>query len=143
MIRHTCSPGVPPCGCADLNAWGATDLSPTGEDNSEKAVAGRRRGTNATPPPSAATVATMRRDAFLQMDYLVYDAAVQRLRCQLATCGLPPLPDEAHDEAQQHMQQQSGGGGGGTSTRGAGAASRRARRRARKLRGRLSVMQSK
>jgi len=134
---------VPPCGCADLNAWGATDLSPTGEDNSEKAVAGRRRGTNATPPPSAATVATMRRDAFLQMDYLVYDAAVQRLRCQLATCGLPPLPDEAHDEAQQHMQQQSGGGGGGTSTRGAGAASRRARRRARKLRGRLSVMQSK
>ena len=86
----------------------------------------------------------MRRDPFLQMDYLVYDAAVQRLRCQLAACGLPPLPDEAHGEAQQqHMQQQSGGGGGGTSTRGAGAASRRARRRARKLRGRLSVMQSK
>ena len=86
----------------------------------------------------------MRRDPFLQMDYLVYDAAVQRLRCQLAACGLPPLheaPDEAHGEAQQ--QQHQSGGGGGTSTRGAGAASRRARRRARKLRGRLSVMQSK
>ena len=88
----------------------------------------------------------MRRDPFLQMDYLVYDAAVQRLRCQLAACGLPPLPDEApdeaHGEAQQQQQHQSGGGGG-TGTRGAGAASRRARRRARKLRGRLSVMQSK
>ena len=86
----------------------------------------------------------MRRDPFLQMDYLVYDAAVQRLRCQLATCGLPPLPDEAPDEAHgEAQQQQHQSGGGGTSTRGAGAASRRARRRARKLRGRLSVMQSK
>ena len=115
------------CGCADLKAWGRTDLSPTGEDNSAKAD--RRLD----PPPSAATVAVMRRDAFLQMDYIVYDAAVQRLKCQLAACGLPPL----HTHAQQ-QQMQSGGGG----TRGS-LASRLARRRARKQRRRLSVMQSR
>ena len=98
---------------ADLKAWGSTDLAPTGEDNSDP-----RKKLEA---PSAATVAVMRRDAFLQMDYIVYDAAVQRLRCQLAACGLPPL-------------QPSGGGNGGSGdgSLAAGASARLVRKAARR-----------